>query len=103
MGGDVAAIREAAIGTAPGNETGCRIGWVSSSCGRVSSIRLLRSTCSAHTLTEHAQTEHMHHYHHPHDFDVFAEAKELELFTSEGILLCDLLIASPQDRIGNSV
>ncbi len=45
----------------------------------------------AHILTEHAQTEHMHHYHLTHDFDVLAEAKELELFTLEGILLCDLL------------
>ncbi len=45
----------------------------------------------AHTLIEHAQTEHMHHYHFTHDFDVLAEAKELELFTLEGILLCDLL------------
>ncbi len=38
------------------------------------------------TFTEHTQTEHMHHYHCPHDFDVLAEAKELKLFTLEGIL-----------------
>ncbi len=35
----------------------------------------------AHIFTEHAQTEHMYHYHFTHDLEVFAEAKEFELFT----------------------